>query len=69
MSENIINKDLETSNLTKPIDILKNCQKDKGLNSCFVCDEKIWTNCKIRINYINDVYYQMSGGQNGDFDF
>ena len=48
-------------------EILQNCQSDKGLNSCFNCNELF--NCQIRKDYVDDVYNSMSKGNVGDFDF
>jgi hypothetical protein len=48
-------------------EILQNCQSDKGLNSCFNCNELF--NCQIRKDYVDAVYNSMSKGNVGDFDF
>jgi len=48
-------------------EILQNCQSDKGLNSCFNCNELF--SCQIRKDYVDAVYNSMSKGNVGDFDF
>ena len=48
-------------------EILQNCQSDKGLNSCFNCNELF--NCQIRKDYVAAVYNSMSKGNVGDCDF
>ena len=47
--------------------ILKNCQKDKNVESCLKCKEVI--GCKIRNEYVNAVYESMNKGKGGGFEF
>ena len=49
------------------IDILQQCQRDKGFSTCTMCELLI--SCEVRNNYVKAVYNSMSKGQHGDFDF
>ncbi len=46
---------------------LKNCQKQRDVDSCLKCDKII--GCKIRNEYVHAVYDSMSKGQSGGFEF
>lgn len=46
---------------------LQNCQQEKNLESCYVCDQ--CNGCEIRIRYVRTVYESMSKGETGGFDF
>ncbi|MDL0107746.1 hypothetical protein NYG93_01420 [Campylobacter felis] len=49
-------------------DILQKCQNDKGLNSCYQCEEIF--SCTTRKNYVDAVYNSMSKGKTeGGFEF
>ncbi|ENQ1162969.1 hypothetical protein ACEODZ_000413 [Campylobacter upsaliensis] len=49
-------------------DILQKCQNDRGLNSCYQCEEIF--NCTTRKNYVDAVYNSMSKGKTeGGFEF
>ena len=47
--------------------LLKECQKEKNIDSCLKCKEII--GCKIRNEYVNAVYESMNKGQGGGFEF
>lgn len=46
---------------------LKECQKEKGLKSCFNCDNLL--DCPKRDAYIKAVYESMNKGETGGFEF
>ena len=46
---------------------LKECQKEKQLNSCFNCKKLL--QCEIRENYLKNVYKSMNKGKGGNFEF
>lgn len=49
-------------------DILQKCQNDRGLNSCYHCEEIF--NCTTRKSYVDAVYNSMSKGKTeGGFEF
>ncbi|EEU7820531.1 MULTISPECIES: hypothetical protein [Campylobacter] len=49
-------------------DILQKCQNDRGLNSCYKCEEIF--SCTTRKNYVDAVYNSMSKGKTeGGFEF
>ncbi|MGP1485080.1 MAG: hypothetical protein ACTTJC_03150 [Campylobacter sp.] len=56
--------ELELENKKK---ILQDCQTNKGLKSCFNCDELF--ECQTRKFYVDAVYNSMSKGSSGGFDF
>ncbi len=64
MSENIDKYELALKNKTKE---LKECQKEKSVNSCLKCKEII--GCQIRNEYVRAVYDSMNKGQSGGFEF
>jgi hypothetical protein len=47
--------------------ILKQCQKDKNLNSCTPCEHLL--DCETRNKYIKSVYESMNKGSGGGFEF
>jgi len=47
--------------------LLKECQKNKNLKSCFNC-EQLFT-CQIREDYVKATYNSMSKGETGGFEF
>lgn len=53
--------------LEKEIEILKMCQKERGLKSCMPCDKII--GCEIRKTYVQAVYTSMNKGEGGGFEF
>ena len=53
--------------LTKMIEELKQCQKDKGHSSCMKCDKLI--GCELRKQYVQVTYESMSKGEIGGFEF
>ena len=53
--------------LDEPLENLRQCQKDKNIDSCFKCDKLL--NCTIRENYIKAVYESMNKGSGGGFEF
>jgi len=46
---------------------VQNCQKEKTLQSCSVCEK--YLNCDLRNEYIKAVYNSMSKGDTGGFEF
>ena len=46
---------------------LKDCQKEKNIDSCLKCDKII--GCKTRNEYVHTVYDSMNKGQSGGFEF
>jgi len=46
---------------------IQNCQKDKNLNSCSVCEH--YLDCELRTDYVKSVYNSMSKGDTGGFEF
>ncbi|HEX5330244.1 hypothetical protein [Sulfuricurvum sp.] len=53
--------------LDETIKILQECQEEKNVTSCYVCEKCI--GCEIRTKYIRSVYESMSKGETGGFDF
>ena len=53
--------------LERQREILRACQREKGLNSCFACEAMF--ECKTRKNYVDAVYSSLSKGDGGGFDF
>jgi hypothetical protein len=49
------------------IKFLKECQKQKQIKSCMLCQEIL--HCSIRKEYINAVYASMNKGSTGGFEF
>ena len=46
---------------------LQQCQVDKNLKSCSVCEH--YLDCELRSDYIKSVYNSMSKGETGGFEF
>ncbi|NPA59622.1 MAG: hypothetical protein GXO30_04035 [Epsilonproteobacteria bacterium] len=46
---------------------LQECQKNKKLQSCSLCND--FLTCELRDNYIKAVYNSMSKGETGGFEF
>ena len=65
MEENI--KDKWQIILDQQLSVLKNCQKNNNIDSCFKCDKIL--NCEVRDNYIKSVYESMNKGSGGGFEF
>ena len=53
--------------LDETIKILQECQEEKNVTSCYICEKCI--GCEIRTKYIRSVYESMSKGETGGFDF
>ncbi len=54
--------------MDKKKEILISCQNNKGLKSCYNCDEIF--SCNTRKDYVDAVYNSMSKGKTeGGFDF
>jgi len=53
--------------LNEQIEILKKCQEEHQLKSCFLCDNLF--ECALRDEYVKAVYESMSKGQGGGFEF
>jgi hypothetical protein len=53
--------------LDEAIKVLRECQEEKNVTSCYVCEKCI--GCEIRTKYIRSVYESMSKGETGGFDF
>lgn len=53
--------------LQEQMEKLKQCQEEKGFDSCFNCDDLLL--CKIRSDYVKAVYQSMNKGQDGGFEF
>ena len=65
MSE-AIERDFEAE-LDRALEDLRSCQGGKSLSSCFVCSEVL--GCELRSKYVKSVYFSMSKGETGDFEF
>ena len=46
---------------------LQQCQVDKNLKSCSICEH--YLDCELRSDYIKSVYNSMSRGETGGFEF
>lgn len=46
---------------------LQDCQINKNLQSCSVCEH--YFNCELRTEYVKAVYNSMSKGDTGGFEF
>ena len=53
--------------LDNPLDILKQCQNNKNIDSCLKCDKIL--DCEVRDTYIKAVYESMNKGSGGGFEF
>ncbi|MDO5045890.1 hypothetical protein [Campylobacter sp.] len=67
MAEEIRQKDKFELELEEQTQILKECQTQKNLKSCFGCENLF--DCEIRKNYVDAVYNSMAKGSTGGFDF
>ncbi|PAF43017.1 hypothetical protein [Helicobacter sp. 11S03491-1] len=68
MSEIQNPQDIWEKKLEEKIQILKDCQNQKNIQSCFKCEKII--ECKTRKDYVKSVYESMNKGvQDGDFEF
>ncbi|MDR2342414.1 MAG: hypothetical protein LBD84_05185 [Campylobacteraceae bacterium] len=54
-------------NLEQNSEILLECQKERDIDSCFVCEKTF--GCEIRRKYVKSVYESMSQGEGGGFEF
>jgi hypothetical protein len=55
------------SDLKQESEILLACQREKNIDSCFICDKTF--ECEKRKKYVESVYESMSQGQGGGFEF
>jgi len=53
--------------LDSAIEELRSCQEGKSVSSCFVCEKVL--GCELRGRYVKAVYFSMSKGEAGDFEF
>ena len=60
-------KDKFELHLDEMITKIQNCQKEKTLTSCSVCEHYI--TCELRADYVKAVYNSMSKGETGGFEF
>lgn len=60
-------KDKFELHLDEMIIKIENCQKDKNLNSCSICEH--YLTCELRTDYVKSVYNSMSKGDTGGFEF
>ena len=69
MSEQLTPPSLDSyeGRLHEQMEQLQACQKEKGLESCLVCD--LVVGCAVRRDYVRAVYESMNKGQGGDFEF
>lgn len=61
------NNDLFEEKLTDAMNAMQACQKERNLESCYVCEACV--GCEIRTAYVRCVYESMSKGSTGGFDF
>ncbi|WP_104696913.1 MULTISPECIES: hypothetical protein [unclassified Helicobacter] len=54
-------------NLDKKLELLQECQKNKGKKSCLECEKVL--DCQTREEYVKAVYESMNKGKDGDFEF
>jgi hypothetical protein len=67
-TQNIDDKvDIYKINLKQESEVLLACQKEKNLESCFMCEKVL--ECEKRKKYVKSVYESMSHGQSGGFEF
>lgn len=62
-----MNKDAFEQRLQNNLAVLKECQKNKAIDSCLKCEKLL--ECSIRENYVKAVYESMNKGKNGSFEF
>ena len=65
-TDNLV-KDKFELHLDEMIIEIQNCQKEKNLNSCSVCEN--YLSCALRTDYVKSVYNSMSKGDTGGFEF
>ena len=65
MEENT--KDKWQQALDEPLNILRQCQVEKNVTSCMLCEKLL--DCKTRDAYIKAVYESMNKGSGGGFEF
>lgn len=53
--------------LSEKLELLKSCQSQKNVSSCFQCD--LLLDCQTRDSYVNAVYESMNKGSGGGFEF
>ncbi|MCK9490448.1 MAG: hypothetical protein M0Q24_00025 [Sulfurimonas sp.] len=53
--------------LDEMIQKVQDCQKDRTLESCSLCEK--YLACELRTEYISAVYNSMSKGETGGFEF
>ncbi|MDR3177827.1 MAG: hypothetical protein LBT96_02465 [Campylobacteraceae bacterium] len=53
--------------LKQDSEILLACQKERNIDSCFVCEKTF--ECETRKKYVKSVYESMSQGEGGGFEF
>lgn len=64
---NELEKDKWQLALDNPLDILRQCQISKNIDSCMKCDKIL--DCETRESYIKAVYESMNKGSGGGFEF
>lgn len=67
MAEENRAKDKFELELEEKLKILQDCQSERGLKSCFECENLF--DCKTRKIYVDAVYNSMAKGNSGGFDF
>ncbi len=60
-------KDKFELHLDEMIQKVQNCQKEKSLQSCSLCEQ--FLACELRNDYVKAVYNSMSKGETGGFEF
>jgi hypothetical protein len=53
--------------LQQKMQLMQECQSQKGMQSCYNCDDL--NVCKTRDDYVKAVYQSMNKGQDGGFEF
>ncbi len=64
---NELEKDKWQLALDNPLNILRQCQISKNIDSCMKCDKIL--DCETRESYIKAVYESMNKGSGGGFEF
>ena len=60
-------KDKFELHLDEMIIKLNECQNNKKVESCSVCER--YLQCELRLDYVKSVYNSMSKGETGGFEF
>jgi hypothetical protein len=60
-------KDKFELHLDEMIKKVQECQSNKGIKSCSVCE--LYIECELRDEYVKAVYNSMSKGDTGGFEF